>query len=197
MPAWTGCDVCELPQFRVHLTVYVPERFDLAGEDAPLPPGEYVLVPAESHDPTKEMHSPYRRGTPRSAADATKQRAHRAVGVAFLLHGRRISPADDGPRCTARDCMCFVCCVFPDHHLSNSARRTRRRLGVLHRWNKQNAPPGVQRRWGVSYRSRNRWRRSHSTEYALPRRPLHLLQPLTLDHCCARRRMRTPRRRAA
>ncbi len=135
--------------------------------------------------------------TSRSAADARRQRTRRAVGVAFLLHERRISPADDGPRCTARDCMCFVCCVFPDHHLSNSVRRTRRRLGVLDRWNKQNAPPGVQRRWGVSYRSRNRWRRSHSTEYALPCRSLHLLQPSTLDHFCARRRMRTPRRRAA
>jgi hypothetical protein len=64
MPAWTGCDVCELPQFRVQLTVNVPERFHPAGEDAPLPPGEYVLVPAETHDPTKEMHSPYRRGLP-------------------------------------------------------------------------------------------------------------------------------------
>jgi hypothetical protein len=51
-----------LPEFRVQLTVYVPERFDLAGEEAPLPPGEYVLVPAESHDTTKEKQIPYRRG---------------------------------------------------------------------------------------------------------------------------------------
>jgi hypothetical protein len=64
MPGWTGCDVCELPEFRVQLTVYVPERFDLAGEEAPLPPGEYVLVPAESHDTAKGVQSPYRRGLP-------------------------------------------------------------------------------------------------------------------------------------
>lgn len=62
MPGWSGCDVCELPQFRVQLTIYVSERFDLAGEDAPLPPGEYVLVPAESHDTTKGAQSPYLRG---------------------------------------------------------------------------------------------------------------------------------------
>ncbi len=64
MPGWSGCDVCELPQFRVQLTVYVSERFDLAGEDAPLPPGEYMLVPAEAHDTMKAMQRPYRRGFP-------------------------------------------------------------------------------------------------------------------------------------
>ena len=64
MPGWSGCDVCELPQFRVQLTIYVPERFDLAGEVAPLPPGEYVLVPAASRDTTKGSQSPYLRGLP-------------------------------------------------------------------------------------------------------------------------------------
>lgn len=44
----------------------------------------------------------------------------RAVGVAFLLLAHHVSPADDEPGCTA----CVTC--FPDHHLSNSDRRTRR-----------------------------------------------------------------------
>ena len=67
------------------------------------------------------------------AAGATNQRMHRAVGVAFLLPGHHGSTADDTPRCTACDCMCFTWCLFPDHHLSNSGRRARRRLSCSNR----------------------------------------------------------------
>jgi hypothetical protein len=71
----------------------------------------------------------------------------------FLLPGHHVSPADDERGCTA----CVAC--FPDHHLSNSDRRSRRLscIALLTAiGGQQNAPPGVQRRWGVSYRSRIR-----------------------------------------
>jgi len=63
----------------------------------------------------------------RRRRDATAD--DRQWGVAFLLHGHHVSPADDDPRC-------IVCCVFPGHHLSNSAgtSRARHRRAIV-RWN--------------------------------------------------------------
>jgi hypothetical protein len=41
-------------------------------------------------------------------------------------------------------------CLSPDHHLSISGRRSRRRCpAVFDVGEKQNAPPGTWRRWGV------------------------------------------------
>ena len=106
-----------------------------------------------------------------------RQRCARAVGVACLPTR---APCLAVRRRTTVVLVLQYCFPSPDHRLSNSGRRARRRrvlrgsaAASLTGGETQNAPPGTRRRWGVWYRSRIRGGSAYATAYALPTRFLH------------------------